>query len=103
MNLINKLFEKRGIKPEELSKEEKDTIEQWQKILSEETITLESVLEFCENQVGNIERQFKDLDSSKNKIEKLVLLHSVYASLRELIKSPKAQRESLVKYLTSSL
>ena len=103
MGLLNRLLEKKGIKPEELSKEESQTIEGWKKTLSEGEITLEKVGEFCELQLSVIKGLFKDLDNSKEKLEKLVTMFNVYSSILGAIKSPQAQRESLEKYLISLL
>ena len=103
MNLIAKLFQKRGITPEDLTPEEKETVQQWEKTLSDEEVTVESISLFCKNQLKNIEQQFKDTNISREKMERLVLLHSVYASLRDVISSPKIERASLESYLTSLL
>lgn len=103
MSILTKFFEKRGVKPEDLTPEEKETVEGWKKILSEEDVTLDTILVYCTNSISVIENQFKDLENSKEKIERLVLLHTVYSSLKKIITSPKSEKENLEKYLTSLL
>lgn len=103
-NIISKLFNKRGIKDSsELSEEEKGQFEQWQAILAKESLTVSDIIEFCEGQVANIEAQFKDLDNSSEKQNKLVIQHNVYKTLINIIKSPSAEKESLERYLTDML
>lgn len=100
MNILSRLLQKKNIKAEDLTPEEKDTIQNWKVILSKE-ITLDTISNFCQYQLSEIERQFKDLNNSKEKLERLVIQHSVYSSIRDLIKTPQADRESLINYLTS--
>lgn len=103
-NLLSRLFEKKGIKDAtELSSDEQVVFKQWQKILSEGEVTLASLLSFIETQIGTIERQFKDLDISKEKIERLVLLHGVYSTLRDVISKPQANKVALEEYLNKLL
>lgn len=102
-NAVSKVLEKRGLKPEDLSQEEKETIEQWDKTLSAGEVTIDTIRTFCNQNIAYIETQFKDLDNSREKIERLALLHSVYSSLRNIIDSPKSEKESLENYLTSLL
>lgn len=96
---VTKLLERRGLKHEDLSAEEKATMEQWRKTLSGGSITAKDVAVFCRIQLANIERQFKDLDATPTKQNRLVLLHSVYTSLMGLINNPQAEKEALEKYL----
>jgi hypothetical protein len=97
MNLLTKFLEKRGLDPEKLSKEEKER----RRILSEGEITVPKVLDFCNFQIRRIESQFRAVDNSKEKNEKLVLQHAIYGSIRDLIAGPQAEKEALEKYLTS--
>ena len=104
MSILSRLLEKKGIKsPEELTPEERVDFDNWKKVLSKEDIKLSDVEEFCSSSIRSIEAKFKDLDNSKEKIERLVLLHSVYSSMKNLINSPRAEREQLEKYLTQLL
>ena len=102
-NLIEKLLNKRGIKNvTELQPEEKATFDKWSGILTDE-VTVDTILEFCKNQLNLIELQWKDLNNSKEKNERLILLHTVYKTLVDIITSPKAERMSLEKYINQLL
>lgn len=103
-NILSRLLGKRGIKDvSELAPEERGTFEEWKRILETEQVSPESLVEFCNGQLTLIEAKFGDVDNSDDKVRRLVLLHSVYASVRNLISSPKAEREALIRYLTSLL
>lgn len=103
-NILSKILGKRGIKDvSELAPEERGTFDEWKKILETENMGPEALLEFCTGQLGIIEAQFGDVNNSDEKVRRLVLLHSVYASIRNLINSPKAEREALITYLTGLL
>lgn len=104
ISLITKLLQKRGIKDvNELSPEEKGTFESWEKILSGSEVSVKSISTFCEHNIRTVEAQFKNLDTSKEKLERLVLLHTVYSSLLGIINSPQAEKEALERYLNSLL
>jgi len=101
-NLLSKLFQKKGINDiTELSSEEREDFDRWQKILVEEEITVNSITEFCKYQTSKIEQQFGDVNNNAQKIEKLVLLHSVYKGISNLTEGSKSQKEALIKYLTN--
>lgn len=102
--LITKWMQRVGIKRyEEATPEEKQTIENWQKVLTGEKITVEKIVDFCQNQLKTIEGDWKNLDNKAQKNERLVLLHTVYRAILELIQAPEKERESLEKYLQSLL
>ena len=104
MSIITELLKRRGIKSkEELIKEELQEFEQWETILAKEDISLKDVEEFCKIQLSITEGKFKDLDNTPQKTEKLVLLHSVYSGIRNLINSPRQERENLENYLRQLL
>ena len=97
--LIEKLLKKRGLDDTtSLSTEEKKTIDNYQKILTEE-INLDKVVEFCRNQVGVIEAQWRNLENTNQKNERLIIAYNIYKILLDLITKPKAEQESLEKYL----
>lgn len=101
-NLISRLFEKRGVKSiNELSADERAQVERWQGILSSGEMSVDKIREFCENQVKLIEREWKSLDNSERKIERLVDFHIVYRTLIGLISGDwvQAEREATEKYL----
>jgi hypothetical protein len=102
--ILTRLFEKKGIKDiSELSYADKLEFDKWNGILSEGEVTLDKVLQFCTTQLSLIERQFRDLDISTQKRDRLMLLHGVYSALKEVITQPKAQKEALEKYLEGLL
>jgi len=100
-NALSKVLQSKGIKDEsELSEEEKVQFDQWRAILSKDELTMSDVVDFCHSQVDNIEAQFKDLNNSPEKLTRLVLQHSIYKTLVQVIKAPSAERESLERHLT---
>lgn len=103
-SLISRLLEKRGVKDiEELSPAEKTDIDRWESILGTGDISIDAMTGFCDNQLKLIEVQWRNLENSTTKNERLVLLHSVYSSLKEMIKSPNSERAVLEKYLRGLL
>ena len=104
-NPVTRLLEKMGIKDPatELSSEEKATLDNWRKILSEGEITVPAIKNFCDYHLSVIEGAFRDISKTDAEKARLTLLHSVYSGIRDLIQSPKSEREALEKYLTSLL
>lgn len=98
--LLTKLLAKRGIKREDLDKEEKKWFDEKEKILSGEDINLEKVQKFCEAQIASIEAQFKNLENDTKKNERLIIMHNVYSALRNVITAPAVERAVLEEYLT---
>lgn len=97
--LLTKLLNKRGLKREELSQEEKTWFDEKQKILSGEEITIERVETFCKAQLGLIEDQFRNFENENRKNERLIVAHSIYSSLLKAIHAPKVERAQLEEYL----
>lgn len=98
MSILTKIFEKRGIKDvTELDTEERETFENYEKILSRPDITLEDVKKFIESQIGIIEARWKDYDR-KDKGD-LIAYHTIYKTLLNLINAPQAERKALEDYL----
>jgi glutamyl-tRNA reductase len=113
-SLLAKLLDKRGIKNinelrvdnelrEHGIKDELGQFEEWNRILSEDPITTDKIAQFCQAQLKIIENQWKNLDNSKEKNERLILLHTVYSTLKELISAPATEREQLEKYINQLL
>ena len=98
---LQEVLTKKGLKEEDLSKEEKKTYDQWNKVLTQEKLTIESVKEFCLTQKHIIESKWEDLDNSDKKNERLILLHTVYSKLARVTEADKKERESLENYLNS--
>ncbi len=101
---LEKYLQKIGVKnSNELSEEEKQTFDEWKGILSGGQVTVDKIKQFCTEQIKVIEGQWKNLDNSPQKNERLILLHTVYSTLSDLITSPEADRERLEKQLDQML
>lgn len=100
MYLIDKLLSKRGIeKVEDLSQEEQKQIQQWKVVLSGETVTVDSIKEFCESQIKIIETKFASESGTFDQNVFLKACLHVYLNLLRVIDAPKAERESLERQL----
>jgi hypothetical protein len=96
MNILDRLLNKRGIKSiEELEPEEKQTFENWRKVLSKDQLTIEDVRVYCQQQIGIIEAKWKDYNLDNEKKAQLIPYHTVYKSLEQVLVAPKAEREQL--------
>ena len=98
-NLLSKLLDKRKVKIDDLSKEEKLDFDRWERILSSGEITLDKIKLFATGQIGTIEANWKNLDNTKEKNEKLITMHCVYKALLESMTANETERETLEKYL----
>ena len=83
--------------------EERETFDGWNKILTNKEVAVSDITDLCSFMLKDIEGQFKNLDNSREKTERLVLLYTVYASLRDLIERPATERQNLITYLTKLL
>lgn len=98
MSLLSKLLQKYGVeKEEDLSVEEKATFDNYKRVLSAETLTVETLKEFCKSQIRIIETKCADGITRPTDIQ-LAALH-VYLNLLRAIEAPEAERESLERYL----
>lgn len=97
--LISKLLEKRNITNiDELSTEEKATLEGYKTVLSGKLLTVEIIKKFCESQIKIIENKFAEGDMTHDVYHKACL--HVYLNLLKVIEAPEAERESLERHLT---
>lgn len=104
MSIIDKLFEKRGIKGAyELSPEEQATFEQWRLILSKDELTVTDVKELCKIQCSMIESKWADMNLDNAKKSELIPYHTVYRLIAQAIESPKLAKEALEKQLEALL
>lgn len=104
MTILARLLEKMGINdPANLSSEEKETLKQWQGVLSSGEVTVDTVKQFCENQIKRIESQWRNLDNPITKNERLIQQHTVYSTFLGLITVPRAEKEALETYLESMI
>lgn len=99
-NILEKLFKKRGIKSvTELSHEEKETYENYQRILAKKEMTLADVREFIAVRVASIEMRWQDQSVEAAKKAELIPYHTVYKILLNAIDAPVAEREALERIL----
>jgi len=102
--LLEQLFKKRKITSvNELTPEEAQQFDDWQKILSEGEMSVDKIKQFCGLQLGIIKGQMKNLDNTPQKNERLTTYFNIYDALITLINSPQSERESLEKYLNQLL
>lgn len=97
--LLSNLLDKRKIKREDLTLEEKTDFERWEKILSEGDMSLEKVAAFCASQVEKIEKQWADFGNEANKNDRLIVAHTIYKTIIKAIGAPEVERIALEEYL----
>ena len=98
--LLSKLLQKRGIDNiNDLDKEEKQTWNEWEKILSKEELSIEDIKQFCNSQLGVIKGKWSNLDTDTDKKKDLIPYFVVYSTLLQAIDSPRSVRESLEQQL----
>ena len=103
-HLLSKLLKKRGIeKVTDLSQSEAEDFDRWNKVLSEGEVTVKKIEDFCRNQISFIETQWKNLDNSTQKNERLIALHTVYSSILSAIQAPLDSREKIERFLKELL
>ena len=100
-NLLTRLLTKKKLTKDQLSPEEKADFQRWEVILSEGELTIDKIMNFCDAQLNIIEGQFKDLDRTEKKNERLILLHSVYKTLRNIGNATNKEKENLENYLNN--
>lgn len=96
--VLTKVLEKRGIDNiKELAPEERAVFDKWSLILRGESVTIDSLKEFCLSQIRIIEGKCDGVNPLT--ILQQASIH-VYVNLLKAIEAPEAERESLEKYLT---
>ena len=107
-SLLYKLLKKKGLESiDELddnplpdgSPSEKQTFEDYRRILSKKELTTKDIKEFCESQLGVIESRWQDLSVKNKRKAELIPYHTVYKTLLMVMDSPKSKREQLEKQL----
>lgn len=98
-DLLSKLLGKRGIRIDELSKEEAVDFDRWGKILSTKTVTIADLKEYLAHQLSLTEDQLDDMHNSELLVERLNILRSIYRKMIKFIDSPQIERENLEKHL----
>ena len=103
-NLLKKILNKRGINDiEQLDVEEKKTFESWNSVLGKDSLTIEDIKDFCQQQVELIENKWADYGIEQSKKAELIPYHTIYSTLLKVVDSPKAQREALERNLQQLL
>lgn len=103
MSILDKLLKKRGIEHiEELSQEERVQFDNWNRVLSKETLKLEDIETHCKNEVKKIQDKFKDSRNVEDDRFYKACLH-VYLNILALFEADQVQRESLEKHLNQIL
>lgn len=98
-HLLQRLLKKRGLEVDHLEGSEKETFDNYNKVLSQGEVSVEKIKEFCENQVRLIEGKWKNFDNSSEKNDRLIVQHSVYKTILQVFEAPTRERENLEKYL----
>lgn len=101
MSILSKLLTKRGITREELSTEEKEEFNQWEKILKKEELTIGDLKNFMGQQVDLIDTKWRDYGLSDKKKAELIPYHTVYKVLLGAISAPQQERSQLIQYITN--
>lgn len=103
-DILSQILRKRGLNSvEELDKDERQTFDTWQAVLSKDELTVQDIKNFCQSQVDVIEGKWADLNTENSKKAELIPYHTIYNLLLKVIDSPKATRESLEKNLQQLL
>lgn len=97
---ISRLLKKRGIDdPNQLVGEEKQTFDEWQRILTKDELNVDDIRRFCQTQLDLIENKWADLNLDHSKKSEYIPYHTVYKLLLRAIDSPKAAKEALEQQL----
>ena len=99
-SLLEKLLKKRNIKDvRELDVEEQNTFDKWNKILSTSRPEWEDLEVFIKEQLNKAIQEVANPDNSSQKDAKLKAAITIFQSLLGFIQSPRADKETLEKYL----
>lgn len=102
--LLAKLLDKWGIKDvKDLSAEEAVTFENYEKILSKESLNLEDMSHFLGQQLGIIEGKWRDHNIEQAKKAELLPYYTTYKALKDAIGAPQVEREALEQHLNQLL
>lgn len=102
IKILQDLLKKRGIQdPKEMSPEERGVFDNWQRILSEDELTVDKIRQYLVSQIAVIEGKWQDLDKENSKKAELIPYFTVYKLLLNAIDSPKSTREALEQQLNN--
>lgn len=108
MSILDLFLKKKGLKSaaelddtpnSDGSPTERQTFDNWKKVLAKEELTLEDLKRFLKIQIGNIEMKWKSYDTPNEKKAEFIPYHTVYKTLEQAISAPVAEREQLENYL----
>jgi hypothetical protein len=103
-SLLQKLLQKKGIETaENLSVDERTIFDNYDRVLSKETLTIEDIKKFLQTQVTIIENKWKDYDSTNAKKAELIPYHTVYKTLLQTIDAPLVEKRALEDYLVQQI
>jgi hypothetical protein len=101
-SLLQKLLKRKGIETlEELSTDERVVFDNYNKVLSKETLTIDDLRKFLEIQVSVIEGKWRDHENTRK--AELIPYHTCYKVLLQAIDAPQAERKALEDYLNQQL
>lgn len=109
MYLLDKIFQKRGIRDiNDLTKEEKAVVDSWESewkaILSaEEELNIDTIKNFCQNQLKIIEGKWGDYSVEEKRKQELLPYYTVYKTLLNVINLPRSAREAFEKKMQKEL
>ncbi len=97
-NLLARLLSKRGItKPEDLTPDESKVYDNYRRILTGETLTVETIKAFIQNQIRLLEEQFGKKETTHDAWHKASI--HIYLTLLRAIEAPEKEREVLERHL----
>lgn len=108
--LLHRFLQKKGINsPDELdntkmpdgSPSERETFENWRRVLDKDDLEISDVRSFCEYQLSRIETKWSDYDTSQDKKAELLPYFTVYKTLIRVLDSPKDTRTQLEDQLNN--
>src|SRR3990167_2136567 len=99
-DILSRILQKRGLSSvDELDKDEKQTFQEWQAVLTKDELSTQDIRNFCQSQISVVEGKWADLNTSNEKKAEMIPYHTVYKLLLSAIDSPKASLEALEKNL----
>lgn len=102
--LLQKIFQKRGIKSvEDLDPEEKATFANYERILSKREISVADIRQFMIFQINSIEMRWRDNKVPQADKSELIPYHTVYKTLLQAIDAPEAERVALEQVLLQQI
>ena len=102
-NILSKYILKKKIDVAELTTEEQVTFKQWEKTLSDEPVTIESLTGWLEFRRNAVAESLGSLENSARKQDKLIIWQALVTQMLKVIKAPKSEREALEIHLQSML